>query len=405
MLEDRIRGYAKTILQYGVKLEKGQKVFIEGTTQTLPLARLIAEEAYKMGAVTVETAFTDDTLNKFRAVYATEENLANQANAIIDYKLKVIDDGGVTIMLMASNPFEMNDVPPSKLLSYGKAFGTVRARTMARMQACEWRWTMVAYPGENWAKLLFPTSKDPVTDFWGVILDCAYVGKNGEVGWGSHLSSLLNYCNILNSHDIETLEFKASNGTSFKCNKLEGISWMCAELPQKGTGINFSGNIPTEEIAITPHKYSVNGRIVASKPLAYGGSIIENFYIDFENGKVTSYRAEKGNDILKSIIETDAGSCYLGEVALVPFSCQVNKTGLLFYSTLFDENAACHVALGSAYPFGEFGKMTPEQLETVGFNLSKTHVDYMFGTNDMECVAIKRNGEKYTIMKNGEFVF
>ena len=313
--------------------------------------------------------------------------------------------GAAYLALISSAPDSLKGVDPLRANTMLKAIAKGQSEFKLLGREHKIPWNVAAVPGRKWAEKLFPNSPDAVEELWEMILKCSYAdGENPSEQWQSHLDDIKDRLRKLNAIDTDYMHFTSGNGTDITVALCEDAKWLggTATVPEN---TEICPNIPTEELYSAPHKNRVNGRVKASMPLVYNGNLIEDFYFDFKDGAVVNYDAAKGKEFLKAIMETDDGAKRLGEIALVPYSSPIRSTGILFYNTLFDENAACHFALGDAYSSTiDMSVNTDKTLEEKGKNTSSTHVDFMFGTKDLKCVAVTKNKEEITVMENGEFV-
>jgi aminopeptidase len=272
----------------------------------------------------------------------------------------------------------------------------------------KYKWCIAAVPGEKWAKKIFPNDDTPeaIEKLWDAILKVSRAEGDPIENYKKHNEELKKKCDYLNSLEIETLVYKSSNGTDFSVGLMPNGVFLGGGEYTLG-GEFFNANIPTEEVFTSPMRGKAEGTVVSSMPLSHRGQLIENFSITFKDGKVVSCKAEKNGDLLNEIIHMDEGAAYIGECALVPFDSPIRNSGILFYNTLFDENAACHIALGSGFCncVKDYEKYTIEQCRKFGVNDSAVHVDFMIGTEDLEITAISRSGKKYDIFKNGNWAF
>ena len=271
------------------------------------------------------------------------------------------------------------------------------------------QWCVIAAPNPVWASKVFPNLKqDEAMDaLWNAILKASRVTEDNDpvLEWEKHGKALAKHNKIMNDYQFEALRFKNGLGTDIEVKLVKNHIW-CGGLDESTKGVDFNANIPTEENFTMPHKYGINGKVVATKPLDYQGNLIENFWLEFKDGKVVKYGAEKHEATLKNLLESDEGSSRLGEIALISHDSPISNTGILFFNTLFDENASCHMALGRAYPVNVEGgtDMSPEDLEKVGYNNSLVHCDFMFGSKDMAIEGITKDGKKVQIFKNGNYI-
>ena len=277
------------------------------------------------------------------------------------------------------------------------------------MMASRGQWTIVAAPNNIWAKKVFPDleENEAIEALWSAILEASRITyENDPVAeWEIHNKNLFKHNQILNSYNFDTLYFKNKLGTDISVKLVDNHIWAGGgELTPDG--IVFNPNIPTEENFTMPHKYGVNGKVVATKPLNYQGKLIEDFWLEFKDGKVINFDAKVNKDALENLLKFDKGSCYLGEIALISYDSPISNSGILFYNTLFDENASCHMALGRAYTINvkDGTKLSAEKLETIGYNNSMAHSDFMFGNEDLSVIGITKNGDKVVIFEDGNFI-
>jgi len=405
MDEARLRRYARQLLVCGVNLQRGQEVFVTAATESADFAELCTEVAFGLGAGNVEICFFDDRVLKLGYENGDPELFSaferNRFKRLMEY----VDRGGACVNLLSSDPLLLGDLDPERKRKADADKREAYGPYLTAFMQMRFRGVMAAVPGTAWAARLFPDAADPVKAMWQAILTCCHADGHDPVeSWRRHSAALVARSERLTALNLRTLHFTASNGTDLSLELCEDPVWAAARFhdPQ---GLPYHPNIPTEEVGSCPHRERVNGRVVASLPLHYNGSLIEDFSLDFEDGAVVAYRAEKGEDVLRGIIETDEGTRHLGEVALVPHSNPIRRTGIVFLTTLFDENAACHLALGAGYPLSVGGEdRSLEALQAKGMNTSKTHVDFMFGTADLRCVGTTAEGDEVVVMDDGEIV-
>lgn len=404
-MEERLRIYAELLLKKGVNLQREQILVVNATTEVDYFVEILAEEAYKLGAKEVEVRFSNDKLTRLKYENAPLEVFEECPQFRVDSIMYYVEKGACVINILSQNPDNLVGIDDNKIAIFNKVSALAMTPYREIAMANKLRWLGAAVPGKAWAEKLFPDDENPVEKLWNVILKCARAdGDEPANAWQEHLKNIENNYNKLNKMDFESLHFKASNGTDIIVGLCEDAIW-CGGRAVAEDGIVFSPNIPTEEIYTASHREKINGTVVGSMPLNYNGTIIDQFSITFKNGRVCSYKAEIGQEALNSLLEIDDGAKSLGEVALVPFSSPIRQTGILFYNTLFDENAACHFAFGAGYPFTVDQTRNPNKsLVEKGLNVSKTHVDFMFGTADMECIGIKKDGTRVAVMRNGEIV-
>ena len=400
MKQRLLNQYAKLIAKVGANVKKGDYVTIVAGVENADFIMKVVKECYKLKAADVEIRWQSDEFTRLRLQNTKESILSKVENWEIEKMKLAIEREPVMIYIDSEDPDSLKGVDQGKLGRMRQARGKVIKPLRDQMEN-KYKWVIVAIPGEKWASKVFPnmTKKQAEDALFEAILKTsrAYDG-DPEENWRIHNANLQKHCDILNSMDIDELEYSASNGTNLTIGLIKG-SVFEAGSEKTIFGEVFNPNIPSEEVFTTPDRLRVNGIVYSSKPLAYNGQIIDKFWVKFENGKVVDSHAEVNDELLKIIIGTDEGSHYLGECALVPFSSPVNKTGILFYNTLFDENAVCHLALGRGFneTHPGFEKMSDEELLKIGINDSLIHVDFMIGTEDLKITAKTRSGDRKLI--------
>lgn len=407
MKREKLKKYADLAVKIGVNLQKQQILLINSPVECAEFTRLLVESAYETGASYVMVRWNDDLINKTYYTYATEEVIAEIPNYVVEQFKYVVDRGAAVISISAPTPGLLKEVDPKKLQLASKVSHEHLGFYQKHLMANGSQWCVISYPTKAWAEKVF-SSEDAFERLLDAILTASRVTDDNDpiAEWRKHIEDLARHNQMLNDYNFKKLHFKNSLGTDLEVELVEGHIWAGGgEVSQKG--IDYCPNIPTEETFTMPHKDGVNGKVVATKPLNYQGKLIEDFYLVFKDGKVVEYDAKSEKETLKSLLELDEGSSRLGEVALISHDSPISNTGILFYNTLFDENASCHLALGNAYAMNikDGIKMKEEELIEKGYNKCMTHVDFMFGSDDMEIVGITHTGEKVQIFKNGNFVF
>jgi len=404
-----LKKFATLAVQVGANVQKNQYVVVNASTETVKFARLVVEAAYEAGAKKVDVNWSDDYVNKSGYVHMDLDTLSDVPKWFIDRYKHFIENDGCVISISSPIPGLNAGVDPKKLQTRGIATSKALQFFQNHMMGNRAQWTIVAAPNEVWAQRVFPECEgdEAVEKLWDAILQASRVTEDNDpiAEWKEHNRLLLAHNKVLNDFQFDTLHFKNSVGTDLTIKLVDNHIW-AGGGEDSTSGIYFNPNIPTEENFTMPYKFGVNGKVVATKPLNYQGNLVENFWLEFKDGKVCNYGAEKQEAALKSLVEFDDGSSYLGEVALISYDSPINNSGILFYNTLFDENASCHLALGRAYPMNVKGgtDMTAEELAAVGSNQSMAHVDFMFGSVDMDIVGTTKDGTKVQIFKNGDFV-
>ena len=403
-----LRNYAKLIAQKGINVQKGQEVCITSELDQPEFVKILVEECYRAGAGKVIVDWCYQPLTKLNVRWQKEKVLCRVEEwekARLQHKVDVLP---ALIYLESEDPDGLKGVNMNKFVKAQQVKRKVTKPYRDQMDN-KYQWCIAAVPGAEWAKKVFPNERKSkaIEKLWEAILYTSRATGDPIANWEKHNRDLSERCKFLNSLGIETLEYKSSNGTDFKVGMIETARVLGGSEKTLGTNVEFNANIPSEEIFITPKKGKAEGIVYSSKPLSYQGQMIENFSVRFENGKAVEVKAEKNEELLKSIIEMDENSAYLGEVALVPYDSPIRNSEILFYNTLFDENAACHLAFGEGFTncLEDYDSLTLEECRNRGINDSLIHVDFMIGTEDLNITAVTRKGERVEIFKNGNWAF
>lgn len=403
-----LRNYAKLIAQKGINVQKGQEVCITSELDQPEFVKILVEECYRAGAGKVIVDWCYQPLTKLNVRWQKEKVLSRVEEwekARLQHKVDVLP---ALIYLESEDPDGLKGVNMNKFVKAQQVKRKVSKPYRDQMDN-KYQWCIATVPGAEWAKKVFPNERKSkaIEKLWEAILYTSRATGNPIANWEKHNRDLSGRCKYLNSLGIETLEYKSSNGTDFKVGMIETARFLGGSEKTLGTNVEFNANIPSEEIFITPKKGKAEGIVYSSKPLSYQGQMIENFSVRFENGKAVEVKAEKNEELLKSIIEMDENSPYLGEVALVPYDSPIRNSEILFYNTLFDENAACHLAFGEGFTncLEDYDSLTLEECHNRGINDSLIHVDFMIGTEDLNITAVTRKGERVEIFKNGNWAF
>lgn len=405
--KERLAAYADLIVRKGLNPDPGQEVFLIAGLDQPEFVRMVVEKCYQAGAGKVVVDWSDMPLSKLAHQYQSEETLSH----IEDWELARwkwrADKLPALLWLDSDDPDGMDGIDQGK-----------RARAqMARYpkikpfrDAMENRhqWCIAGVPGAAWAKKVFPylSEEDAIDALWEAILATARAEGDPIANWDKHNETIRKRCEKLNAYHFTALEYKSANGTDFRVGLIpEGIFAGAAEKDLSGRV--FNPNIPSEEIFTSPKRGEAEGTLVSTKPLSWQGSLIENFSIRFENGKAVEVHAEKGQDALEKMISMDEGAPYLGECALIGWDSPINNTGILFYSTLYDENASCHVALGRGFGncLKDYEKYSLDEQKALGINDSMIHVDFMIGAEDLDITGITPEGERVAVFRHGEWCF
>jgi len=405
--KDIMDKYANLIVKVGINIQKGQPLVINAPVEGAEFVRLLAKHAYNLGAKEVHVNWNDGELTRMKYDYAPMEVFENfpkwYADGLEDYAKK----GAGFISISAQDPYLLKGVDPKKIAANNKSSSIALKEyykyTMNDLNA----WCVMSIPTKAWAKRVFPdvSEDEAVEKLWDAIFKATRMYEEDPVkAWEEHLGNIEKRVNFLNEKSFKKLYYKSSNGTDLTVELPEGHIWGGGG-GKNVKGVFFVANMPTEEVFTLPHKYGVNGVVYNTKPLNYGGNLIDKFSLTFKDGKVVDFEAEEGYDVLKDLLNMDEGAKRLGEVALVPYDSPISQSNIIFYNTLFDENASCHFALGKAYPTNLKGgsEMNEEELDKAGVNDSLTHVDFMVGDKDLSIVGETRDGERIQIFENGNW--
>ena len=402
---ERLREYASLLAAKGVNVEKGDEVWINAQISHPEFIRLVVEECYKLGAKKVRVRFSDDKIARLHYQYQTVGELGKCPDyTVAEYRYAKKHLPSM-LHIVSDDPDALKGINQSKIVKSSIKFRKKIKPFRDEMDG-KYKWCIAAVPSIEWARKVFPNLDDDaaVEALWNAILDTSRVDGNAVENWNKHNEELLNHRKKLNDLDLQYLEYKSSNGTDLKVELIKGITWGGGfELTDKKKV--FNPNVPSEEVFTSPKAGSVDGIVYASKPLSYNGQLIDGFSVRFEGGKVVEVKAKKNQKLLEEMVKIDEGASRLGEVALVPYDSPIRNSGILFYETLFDENAACHLALGAGFKelLPEGAAISNEDAKARGINDSMIHVDFMIGTEDMEIVGVSFNGKRTTIFKNGNW--
>ncbi|KOF57869.1 peptidase M29 [Clostridium sp. DMHC 10] len=407
MEQNLLKKYAELVVKIGVNIQKNQTLVVSSPIECADFVREISEEAYKCGARDVEVRWKDDKLSRIKYLNAPEEIFEEFPEWQKEFYISYARGGAAFLSIAASDPEALKGVDPDRMVKAEKATDAAIKEYVERMMSDKNSWCVVSMPTKKWAQKVFPnvSEEEAVKKLGEAIAKTIRLNEEDPVSaWMKHKDNMIKNAEFLNKYKFKYLKYKNSLGTDLKIELPESHMWLAASS-KTPEGIEFIPNMPTEEVFTLPKKTGVDGKVVSSKPLNYNGNLIDNFSITFKAGRIVDYAAEKGYENLKSMIETDEGSHYLGEVALVPYDSPISNSNILFYNTLFDENASCHLAIGKAYPtcIKDGSDMSKEELEALGVNDSITHVDFMVGTSDLSIVGVTESGEEVTVFKDGNF--
>lgn len=405
---ERLEKYAELLVVKGCALKEGQELFVRAPIQVAEFTRMVVAEAYKRGAKHVTVSWSDEQVSRLTYDNAVLEVFEATPAWQAELNNSMARNGAAVLTILSDDPKAMKGIDQRKVM----------ARIVANHEACKefydaidrgrCAWCIAGAASPAWACEVFPelSEQEAVARLWDAILDTSRVTDDPCQAWEDHKASFEERKRWLNEQRFSKLHYTAANGTDLTVGLVKGSHWEGGgQLGADGT--YFFPNIPTEEIFTSPDRLATNGIVHSALPLIYNGSPVEDFWVRFENGRAVECDAKVGRDVLQGIIDTDDGSCYLGECALVPFDSPIRNTGVLFLETLYDENASCHLALGKGFPETLEGgyDMSVEELLEAGVNESAAHVDFMVGTADLNITGIKEDGSEVPVFKNGNWAF
>lgn len=398
---------AEVAVKVGLGLRPGQDLLLTAPAIALPLVRRIAVHAYKAGAGIVTPILSDEEMTLARYRHGHDNSFDRAAGWLYEGMAKAFSDNTARLAIVGDNPMLLSDEDPSKVARASKANSMAYQPALEKIVNFDTNWNIIAYPSPSWARQVFPD--DPEDVAIGKLADAIFAAsrvdrEDAMDNWASHNAVLRERTNWLNGQRFRALQYSGP-GTDLTIGLADGHEWEGGASLSKN-GISCNANIPTEEVFTTPHCRRVYGHVVSSKPLSYQGTLIDNIAVRFEDGKIVDAKASRGAEVLNKVLDTDEGARRLGEVALVPHSSPISQSGLLFYNTLFDENAASHVALGQCYSkcFVNGAQLTPQQIAAQGGNQSLIHIDWMIGSAETDIDGILPDGTKVPVFRKGEWV-
>ncbi|MHC8515679.1 aminopeptidase [Sporosarcina sp. ITBMC105] len=406
--EQKLENYASLVVEVGANIQKDQVLYVSASIDAQALVRKIADKAYDAGARQVIVDWADDVLTKMRYEKAPADSFSDFPEWKVMERERLAEGGAAFVSIVSQSPDLLKDIDPSRIADAQKASGQALSNYRKMLQADRFSWSVIAAPSHDWAAKMFPElpREEQVPALWEAIFKAVRADVADPVKAWKELDATLNdKADHLNEKAYSKLHYKAP-GTDLTIELPKGHIW-CGGGSVNVDGNPFMANMPTEEVFTVPHMAGVNGYVKNTKPLSYGGNIIDDFTLTFTDGKITDVSAGQGAEVLQRLIDTDEGAKRLGEVALVPHASPISESGLLFYNTLFDENASNHLAIGSAYSFClEGGKtMSSNELEEHGLNQSITHVDFMIGSAEMDIDGILEDGTVEPVFRNGNWAF
>ena len=405
MNQDTLKKYAHTLLKYGVNLQEDQTLVISVDVENKDFAVIVTEEAYRLGAKEVVLNWRCSPIARQRLLHANESVLEKPANWIPEFYKQYIDDKAAFLSLISANPKALEGIPTDRISLQSRNLNKVLSFYHTAIMNSSVTWCVASVPTVLWADLLGYEGSDEekIDQLWATLLKlCRIEGIEAKDTYRHHMAKLRHRCEALNKLDLKSLRYTCENGTDLLLELPEGHIWLGGEESSKD-GTIFNANIPTEEVFSAPQYNGVNGVVHSTKPLIYHGNTISDFSFTFKEGKIVEYTAKEGYEVLKELVETDEGSHYLGEVALVDHFSPISQSNQIFYETLFDENASCHLAIGASYPtcLKNSDGLSEEELKERGLNHSLTHVDFMIGHERMNIKGYTRDGQAVDIMIDG----
>jgi aminopeptidase len=403
--EQKIDKLAELAVKTGVSLQKGQDLLLTSPIEALPLVRKVVEHAYKAGANLVTPLFSDPEITVSRFKYASDQSFDKATNWLYNGMSEAFDNNTARLAIVGEDPLLLSGQDPSKVSRANKATSIAAKPAMERITRFDINWNLISWPGKAWARQMFPEldEENAQRKLADAIFTASRVNSSDPISeWKKHNINLRKWSDWLNSQNFYALSYKGP-GTNLTVGLADDHEWM-GGASKAQNGVICNPNIPSEEVFTTPHAYRVDGEVCATKPLSHQGSLIENIKVKFEKGKIIEAYASKGEEVLLKVLDSDEGARRLGEVALVPDDSPISNTGLLFYNTLFDENAACHIALGQCYAKCFKGEqLSKEEIASKGGNSSMIHIDWMIGSNKIDIDGVFKDGTKVPIFRQGNW--
>ncbi len=397
---------AEVAVKVGLGLRPGQDVLLTAPTAALPLVRRIAVHAYKAGANLVTPILSDEEVTLARYRFGHESSFDRAAGWLYEGMAKAFSENTARLAIVGDNPMLLSGEDPAKVARASKANSMAYQPALEKIVNFDTNWNIIAYPSPSWAKQVFPD--DPEDVAIGKLAEAIFAASRVDredaiANWAGHNAVLRERTDWLNGKRFRALHYTGP-GTDLSIGLADGHEWEGGASTSKN-GISCNANIPTEEVFTTPHCRRVYGHVISSKPLSYQGTLIDNIAVRFEDGRIVDAKASRGAEVLNKVLDTDEGARRLGEVALVPHSSPISQSGLLFFNTLFDENAASHIALGQCYSkcFINGAKLTPQQIAAQGGNQSLIHIDWMIGSAETDIDGILADGSKVPVFRKGEW--
>jgi aminopeptidase len=397
---------AEVAVKVGLQLKAGQDLFLTAPITALPLVRRIAEHAYRAGAGLVTPILSDEEITLSRYRFGSDHGFDRAAGWLYDGIAKAFADNTARLAIVGDDPMLLSREDPAKVARANKANSVAYQPALEKIAGFDINWNIVAYPGASWARQVFPDEEEHVAV--AMLADAIFAASRVDnhdpiAAWATHNGKLRSRTAWLNGQRFHALHYSGP-GTDLMIGLADGHEWQGGASTAKN-GVTCNPNIPTEEVFTTPHARRVEGFVASTKPLSYQGTLIDGIVVRFKEGRIVEAKAARGEEVLNKVLDTDEGSRRLGEVALVPHSSPISKSGLLFFNTLFDENAACHIALGQCYSkcFVDGANLNPEQIAAQGGNKSLIHIDWMIGSDKIDIDGVRFDGSRVPVFRKGEW--
>ena len=397
---------AEVAIKIGLQLQEGQDLVLTAPIAALPLLPPLTKHAYMAGAGLVTTFYADEECTLARYAHAPDVSFDRASGWLYEGMAKAFENGAARLAIAGDNPMLLSSQDPAKVARANRANSMAYKPALEKIANFEINWNIISYPNPSWAKLVFPDL--PEEEAVARLADAIFAASRIDVAdpvaaWKEHNANLARRSEWLNGRRFDALHF-IGPGTDLKVGLADGHEWQGGAATAKN-GIVCNPNIPTEEVFTTPHALKVEGHVSSTKPLSHQGTLIDDIRVRFEGGRIVEAKAGRGEDVLLKVLDTDEGARRLGEVALVPHSSPISASGVLFYNTLFDENASCHIALGQCYSncFVNGGALTPDQVKAQGGNSSLIHIDWMIGSGEVDIDGINADGSRVPVMRRGEW--
>ena len=407
--QDKLRQYAQLLVRVGMNVQDKQPVFIRSSVEALELTHLVVEEAYIAGASDVRVEYADPRLKLLKFEHESLDHFENNdvKSYDVEARMDFVKRGAANLAILTEDPDLLSGIDASKLKAYRLQYSKAYKGYMEASQKNQFPWVVAAFPSKAWAQRVYPDKsvEDAYTTFVDEVFDIVRVDGNDPIqNWQSHVKNLSVHADKLQKKQYKALHY-LSEGTDLVVGLPKGHIWEDATSYVNGDQQAFIANIPTEEVFTAPDRNNVNGYVTNKLPLSFNGNIIDGFTLTFKDGEIIDFKADKGEDVLRDLLDTDEGAKRLGEVALVPDDSPISNRNTIFYNTLFDENASCHLAIGSAYGFNIEGgtEMTTEEKIASGLNDSNVHEDFMIGSADLTIYGILEDDTKELVFENGNW--